>query len=48
MLCIVGCRGVEQLGRLVQGSPGLVPLREKAGKYFLFTESSLVLKMKNT
>ena len=40
---IVDSPGVVQLGGLALGSPGLVSLRS-----FMSTESSLVLKIKNT
>ena len=45
---IVGCRGVVQLGGLVLGSPGLVPLRLRLASFFFSLRSTLVFKIKNT
>ena len=51
-ICVVGCQGVIGLGLiqlegLVLDSPGFVVLRLRL-KSFLFTESFLVLKIKDT
>ena len=45
---IVSCRGVVQLGDLIQGFPGLFPIRLRHVSLFYSLESSLVLKVKNT
>ena len=44
----VGCQGVVQVGVLTLGSPRLVLLRLRLFTSFTSTESSLLLKIKNT
>ena len=46
-LNIVNYCGVFKLGGLVQGSPGSVPLRLRLSSLFQFSESFIVLKIKN-
>ena len=47
-ICLVGCRGVVQLGGPDPWYTWIGPAQVGAHKLFLFTESSLVVKIKNT